>query len=208
MSISRSIGSLTQLSHGQGRRLVLTVAALALLTVGSAGAYNFSQAGAQTSESVLFCVNQFTGQVRHINDAAQCSNGQVIEVNREGPPGPEGPQGPAGPEGPQGPRGERGPEGPAGPEGPRGPAGDGVDAFRKVTTSFEAPAVQTNTFEAFCPNGSLATGGSVVDIIGDLRVRNDQPVVDESGNSVGWTTVVSNSADQARPFEIVIVCAS
>lgn len=214
MSFSRTIGNPLHWSRSQGRRLLLTVAALALLVGGTAGGYSLSQARAQTNGTVLFCANFFTGEVRHVYAATQCSNGQLLEVNQQGPAGPEGPQGPAGPAGPQGlqgPQGETGPQGPVGlqgPAGPQGPAGDGVDTFQRVTADLVAPAERTETHEMFCPSGEFASSGGVIDVVGSLEIKRSEPIIDGADRSIGWFAIVSNPLDLDLDFQLFAVCAS
>ena len=70
------------------------------------------------------CYNTTNGQVRIVESAANCRNGELaINWNQTGPVGPQGPIGPQGIVGPIGPQGIVGPTGNQGPIGLTGPQG-------------------------------------------------------------------------------------
>lgn len=180
----------------RSRRLLLTVAALALLITGAAGAYSLSRANAQSSEPVLFCADFFTGTVRLINDSSNCRHGRVIEVNREGPPGPQGPEGPQGPQGPQG------------PPGPQGPEGGGVDFFQIRRENVDVDPNSTLGHTISCPFDAIATGGGFFDSSLDLIIHASTVLVDSSNEPSAWNVVVTNPTSSSATLEVRVICAS
>jgi hypothetical protein len=201
------------------RRPLLALATLAVLALGGLGGYGFSQAQAQTNGSVLFCVNPFTGAVRHVVQASQCANGQLLEVGREGPQGPAGPEGPQGPEGSQGEQGPEGPQGPAGSEGPeglegpRGPAGSpgqadgGVTEFEMKSEFVEVPSGATVNKVVFCDGDGQASGGGFSTLGAPLQLINSRPAINFSLDSLGWSITVRNLNDEPGSIFVQVVCA-
>lgn len=199
-----------------GRRLMVSVAALMLLATGAIGGYSYSQAGAQSSNAVLFCVNNFTGAVRHVYSASQCTNGQLLEVGREGPPGPqglEGPEGPAGPQGlqgepgPQGEKGEQGEQGPQGPGGPQGAPGDGVNFTFLKAGVVAIPAGEAGTAVAECDPGSITTGGGHGIVQQDVEILTSEPSLASIGSGLdGWVVTAFNGSDQEITLQARAVC--
>lgn len=91
----------------------------------------------------------------------------------EGPRGAKGPAGPAGPAGAQGPAGSQGPQGA---QGPAGPQALPVTVRRQV---FTAPADDFAEGAVMCPDGMVATGGSLSP--GGLWEAYDLPTDDGRG---------------------------
>lgn len=94
------------------KRLTAGVAALIVLVgaIAIAG-YGWSTVRASHTDpsEVHLCVSRYTGEVRHVQNPAQCTGGYyVVTVNQQGAVGPQGPQGPPGPAGPAGPAGSPG----------------------------------------------------------------------------------------------------
>src|SRR5215471_10215176 len=89
---------------------------------GIAGAFVVALALAPTSadaQQIFACVNNNTGAVRIVTQAAACRTPEsLVTWNVVGPPGPAGPAGPAGAQG------RAGQQGPAGPQGISGERGD------------------------------------------------------------------------------------
>jgi hypothetical protein len=195
------------------RRPLLALATLAVLALGG---YGFSQAQAQTNGSVLFCVNRFTGAVRHVNQAAQCTDGQLLEVDKQGPQGPAGPEGPQGPEGPAGPQGLEGPPGPEGPaglqgpqglSGPQGPSDGGVTEFEVKSEFVEIPSGETVNKVIFCDGDGQASGGGFSTLGAPLQLINSTPAINFSLDSLGWSITVRNPNDEPGSMFVQVVCA-
>ena len=214
-----SVGSFHGFTGPRRKRSLVVFGALAVLILGLAGAYGVAQARTpeQSDNAVLFCVSHFTGQLRLIQQPSQCTDGQVLEMNHEGPqgePGPQGlqgeqgPEGPQGPAGPQGERGLQGPQGEQGSTGPPGPAGDGVDTFREVSGFTGVAANNSLTVNAHCPSGSLASSGGFQDSTRELDILHNQPLLDEDDNTIGWTVGVRNPTDEAINIRVFSICAS
>lgn len=197
------------------RRYLLMTGAVVLLIAGTLGGYGLSRAEAQSSETILLCANPFTGAVRHIQQASQCVNGQVLEVNSEGPPGPQGPegaQGPQGPEGPQGPQGEPGPPGPEGPQGPRGsagPPGPGGPTFTFVKSgSTDISPGESGTAIALCDPGSLTMGGGHGFVQSEVEILASEPTRDLGFGIDGWTVTAFNGFHQEIQLQAKAVCGN
>ena len=206
-------------SRPRGQQYAVIAVALALMAVGTAGGYGLARVGAQTSQPVLFCVNSFTGAVRHVYAASQCTNGQLLEVGREGPPGPqglEGSQGPAGAQGlqgepgAQGPQGEQGPEGAEGPQGPTGPQGatGGVDFFNVISDVVEIPPQTFTGHTVLCPLNELATGGGYFDSSSDLIVHASMVLNNTANEPSAWNVTVTNPTNDPATLEVRVICAS
>lgn len=209
------------------RRLLMMAAALTVLVAGTAAGYSFSRAGAQSNNTVLFCVNPYTGGVRHVTQASQCHNGHLLEVGKEGPQGPAGPEGPQGsegpagsegsqgergPEGPEGPQGETGPEGPQGPRGAEGPPGlgglTGLQHFRDAgaITTIQPGGIGSATVR--CIEGEFSTGGGFDGGIDSLRITTSRAIFDSiDGQAIGWTVSARNLEDSAVTLSVRAVCA-
>jgi hypothetical protein len=158
------------------RTSATAVAAAVLVVAAGAGAAAYS--GVTAAGTVLSCWSRSTGAVR-IVDHFPCRAGeQSLSWSQRGPagaPGQSGPAGPAGPTGQPGPAGATGPAGPsggpgpqgaagqAGPQGPPGPAGPAGPAGAPggLGTTFVAHGFSTGSdvATAWCPDGTVATGG-------------------------------------------------
>jgi hypothetical protein len=169
------------------------VVASLLVTCGIAvGAVAHSGAAAHSAGFVAACV-QRTGPKESVGDLnvlqKACANGQsplqlaTFPVPRvPGPPGPKGDKGNAGPAGARGPRGAQGDRGPRGPTGP-----SGITDTQIVTKSTGSSTAATKTVRAFCPAGTVLTGGgySTSALSTDLVLQRSSPV----GNS--WEVIVA-----------------
>ena len=94
--------------------------------------------------------------------------------------------------GPQGPKGEKGDTGHRGPQGPAGPAGpSGVAATQIVTKTSPNNTSTPKTARAFCPTGTVLTGGgfSTSVLSTELVLRESSPL----GSS--WEVNVAEAAD-------------
>ncbi len=97
-----------------------------------------------------------------------------------------------GEKGEKGARGEKGDTGHRGPQGPAGPAGpSGVAAVQIVTKTSPANVSTPKTARAFCPAGTVLTGGgySTSVLSTDLVLRESSP----AGNS--WQVNVAEDAE-------------
>lgn len=133
--------------------------ALAIAVSGVLFAVYTARTGAQTdSAQNYFCVNRYTGALRHVPDPSRCSTGEyVLPIAAQGIPGPQGPQGPQGPPGPQGPKGDKGDPGEQGP-----PGADGVTGSSVQTVSVTVPSGESEYFQSIdCAAGYRVIGGGV-----------------------------------------------
>ena len=97
-----------------------------------------------------------------------------------------------GPPGPRGEKGEKGDTGHRGPQGPEGPAGpSGVAATQIVTKTSPSNTSTPKTARAFCPAGTVLTGGgfSTSVLSTELVLRESSPL----GSS--WEVNVAEDAD-------------
>ncbi len=130
-----------------------------------------------------------------------------------GATGPTGPSGPAGASGPQGTTGATGATGPVGPSGPSGPTGATgpqgptgplatTNISHYVVTASATILTGTNTKTAMCQPGDSATGGGVTTNTSPFPtwIASSIPVIDGSGNPVGW------SGTAYAPFKVYAVC--
>ena len=204
----------------RGQQYAVIAVALALMAVGTAGGYGLARVGAQTSQPVLFCVNPFTGAVRHVYAASQCTNGQLLEVDQQGPqgePGAQGPEGPQGlqgepgtqgPEGPQGLQGERGPAGPQGVQGPPGPGElPGLQYFRDAGSSITIQPGAIGATTVRCIDGEFATGGGYDSPPRSMRITTSRPIISSDGQVIGWNVAAENLGDDATFLRAIAVCA-
>jgi Collagen triple helix repeat (20 copies) len=173
------------------------VVASLLVTCGIAvGAVAQSGAAPQSAGFAAACV-QRTGPKESVGDLnvlldTACAKGQsplklatfpVAHV--PGPPGPKGDKGNAGPAGARGPQGAKGDRGPRGPAGP-----SGITDTQIVTKTSGLSPATTKTTRAFCPAGTVLTGGgySTSALSTDLVLQRSSPV----GNS--WEVIVAAKA--------------
>jgi hypothetical protein len=193
------------------------LSALAVLLLGAAGGYGLSLAQAQSNNSVLFCVNRFTGAVRHVQQAALCNDGLLLEVGKEGPQGVPGPVGPAGPEGQQGTEGPQGPagpegaqgiEGPRGPQGVQGPRGEGLTFTFLKAGIVDIPAGESGTAIAECDPGSITTGGGFGFIQPEVEILISEPVQDIIDGIVGWKVTAFNGFDHEIQLQARAICGN
>lgn len=204
-----------ELSCPKRRRRLVIFGGLAVLIAGLVGAYQVAQARTPqpSGDAVLLCASNFTKQLTLVQTPSQCTNGQIVEVNREGPTGPQGPQGPegpqglAGPQGPEGPQGPLGPTGPPGPSGPQGPAGEGVQNFRVVQEFFDIAPDDNNFKSVRCASGEVATGGGFLNSGGQLEVISSVPGQNSSGVPGSWQVAHRNFTGEVQTLIVYVVCA-
>jgi hypothetical protein len=167
--------------------LAAAVAAALVVSVGIAGA----QSSMSSSGFISVC-NQRTGPSESVGDLnvlldKACDKGQnpIKLATFPTPPGPKGEKGDTGARGPAGPKGERGPKGDQGERGPQGAAG--VTDTQLVTKTSGSNPSASKTARAFCPVGTVITGGgySTSALSTDLVLQRSSPV----GNS--WEVIVA-----------------
>ena len=161
--------------------LAAAVAAALVVSVGIAGA----QSSMSSSGFISVC-SQRTGPSESVGDLnvlldKACAKGQnpIKLATFPTPPGPKGEKGDTGARGPAGPKGEQGARGPQG--------AAGVTDTQIVTkTSGNNPSA-SKTARAFCPAGTVITGGgySTSALSTDLVLQRSSPV----GNS--WEVIVA-----------------
>jgi hypothetical protein len=166
----------------------LLLAALLVLAALASG-YGIAQVRASHTDpnEVHLCVNPNTKQVIYVQNPAQCVNGSVVTVNKQGVPGPQGPVGPAGPAGPPGPAGIE--------------AGDFVE---RVSDPVLVELSQTGSATAHCEDGEVAVGGGYIVEPGYfITVR-----VNARSGSTGWFVDIFNSApgDDVN-LRATVICA-
>jgi hypothetical protein len=205
---------------GGKRRLGIALATLVVLALGAAGGYGLSLAQAQSNDTVLFCVNRFTGAVRHVSQASQCTTGTLLEVSQEGPQGPQGepgaegpqgeqgPPGEQGPQGPQGPQGEQGEAGPQGPSGPQGPPGDGVTFTFRKSGSAKVPPGESGTAIAECDPGSLTLGGGHGFVQPEVDILVSESGRGQGSGADGWIVTAFNGSAQEITLSAEVVCGN
>ena len=191
----------------------LTLAAMLLLAALAAG-YGLSVVRATHSDSnvIHLCVSIYTNQIRYVINPAQCTNGFVVNVNKQGPAGPAGPEGPPGlqglqgeqgdpgPIGPQGSAGLTGPQGPTGPAGPPGPSGLGTTYYLNQDVSVGANAVVTQHLTCNSGDKIISGGFTKIPFVGATSLltgdaARDLVIIDNRPASFlndGWLVVASN----------------
>lgn len=173
-------------------KYVLGVAVASLIVICGAAAIALAQSGpaANSAGYISACV-QRTGSMESVGDInvllhKACAKGQnplklaTFPVPRvPGPAGPKGDKGDTGATGPAGATGPRGPKGKKGDKGQRGPAGI-TDTQIVTRTSVSSVAID-KTARAFCPAGTVITGGGYTTstLSTDLVLQRSSPV----GNS-------------------------
>ena len=96
-----------------------------------------------------------------------------------------------------GPAGATGPQGPAGGQGPAGPSSLSTTLR---SADFTAPVSGTATGEVRCPDGMVATGGSVSPRA--LYTAIDQP----SADGRGWTGAADDLDGTGGTMHVVVIC--
>jgi Collagen triple helix repeat (20 copies) len=153
------------------------------------------------------------------------------DVGPQGPEGPKGDNGAIGPAGPPGPEGQPGPTGPAGPPGPKGDTGaigrQGIQGepgppgppgpSAQVTWIVSLPltvegagskeAPTTALGSAWCPEGTVVTGGGVsagwdTGWQQNITVVHSAPSVDGDG----WRATVRNHGTTSQRFQVWAGC--
>ena len=102
-------------------------------------------------------------------------------------------------------RGRKARRGPPGPEGPEGPPGAGATATVEQVESevLETPPNVQAATSAFCPDGTVVTGGGFILTggFGDLEVTGSHK------NLNGWTVIVKNrSLSHPASFRALAIC--
>lgn len=204
--------------HLAKRRPALAMLLCAILIATSlAAGYGLSVVRATHSDPnvIHLCVSNYTRQVSYVASPAQCANGFVVDVNKQGVPGAPGPAGPAGPPGPsgapgvdgmdgqpgiQGNPGPPGPAGPTGPAGPPGPSGLGATYYKEIDVAVAANTVvtqhlQCNSGDTIISGGftKIPTVGATTLLTGDAA--RDLVIIDNRPSSFlgdGWVVIASN----------------
>jgi hypothetical protein len=179
-------------------KYVVGVVVASLMVSCGAAAIALARSGAPAHSAgfVPACV-QRTGSMESVGDLnvlldKACAKGQnplklaTFPVPRV--PGPPGPKGDKGDTGPAGARGPRGPKGKKGDKGARGPAG--ITDTRIVTKSSGNSPAADKRARAFCPAGTVITGGgySTSALSTDLVLQRSSPVANS------WEVIVAAKA--------------
>ena len=138
---------------------------------------------------VLLCVTGWTGQVRYITSAAQCTTGTVVEFNQQGAPGPQGPPGPQGA------------------QGPVGPAGSGGVSGREEVIVTDNPGIPGTELSAtaFCPPGKAVVGGGAA--VSDPTWHLTQSRAGGSNNWIGVAALAPGLPADTAVLTVSAICA-
>jgi hypothetical protein len=176
----------------------VTAVGTALAMLALAGAAYAGLSAVTASEVITACTNESNGQIRLVDDAADCKSQETaISWNKEGPPGAPGTPGA------QGPPGAQGLPGPIGPPGP--PGGTGLSRLEYVTAGPNTASQQA--VEAVCGQDLHVLGGAVRNraIAGTVRASHPSDGTGSgAAGSRGWYGLVVGGSG---PFSVYAICA-
>ena len=197
------------------RSKIATALGSVLLLAGVGAGVSYAAIPDSGTGVISGCYSTVTGAVKVIDAQSGQSCGLLQKPLNWNQTGPVGPQGPVGATGPQGPVGATGPQGPS-----------GTATVQRVAESGTAGPESSDTVAVVCPAGTveISGGATLTDVPGTATLHgystSTSSIIYDNGplgyfnaddtnpsdGSEGWIASVYNSALEAAPFFVYVVC--